>query len=662
MVNRLLIFGGTTEGRELAEFLARTKTPCHVCVATEYGEELLEAGEYITVHAGRLDTEQMAGLIRRENITLVIDATHPYAVEVSANIRSACEHACCTYRRLLREKGAESQEGLVTVDSVEEAVAFLEHTQGNILAATGSKELHRFCALTNYRERVTARVLSTPEVARSCAELGFKGKNLICMQGPFTEELNYAMLLQVNASWLVTKDSGKTGGIEEKLRAASRAGARVVLVGRPPEEEGLTLDECKSLLCKELGLRPKRRVSLVGIGMGGRGQMTGAAIRACEEAQVLIGARRMLAEASQFGKPQFVSYLPKEIREFTDAHPEYERIAVLLSGDVGFYSGAKGLLNVFAGDETELYCGISSVVYFCSRLKIPWEDVRLTSVHGRSQNVIREVMANPKVFALIGKGEGVRTLCQKLLEYNLDHVTVYVGEELSYPDERIQSGRPSELIGREFSDLCVVLIEHEGARAVVTHGIPDEAFVRAKVPMTKEEIRDISLSRLRLYADSVIYDVGAGTGSVSVEMALMAGQGQVYAIEKKPEAAELIRENKRKFAADNLTVVEGSAPEALHELPAPTHAFIGGSSGNMKEILGLLLEKNPHIRVVINAIALETVAEVMHCLKELPLTDVEISAVSAARAKELGAYHLMMGQNPVYIVSFTGNAGEKDKS
>lgn len=134
--------------------------------------------------------------------------------------------------------------------------------------------------------------------------------------------------------------------------------------------------------------------------------------------------------------------------------------------------------------------------------------------------------------------------------------------------------------------------------------------------MTKEEVRTVSLSKLRLTADSVCYDVGAGTGSLSIEMALRAHQGQVWAIEKKEDAVELIHRNKLKFAADNLEIVEGLAPEALKDLPAPTHAFIGGSSGNLKEIVKLLVEKNPQVRIVINCITLETVSEALETAKE----------------------------------------------
>ncbi|MDO5538483.1 MAG: precorrin-6A reductase [Eubacteriales bacterium] len=663
---KLIIFAGTTEGRELAEFLSRRQIPSLVCVATEYGGQLLGENEYREVSSRRLDQEEMCRLFEqktaggredgKDNELLVVDATHPYAAVVSENIKAACEKTGAEYVRLLRpgEKILDDSDDAVCVSSVEEAVEFLKGTQGNVLVTTGSKELAKFTLLDDYQERIFARVLSTPEVAAACAQLGFTGRHLICMQGPFSEEMNTAMLRQFGAKWLVTKESGKTGGFGEKIRAARIAGAKVVLIGRPGEEKGRSLSQVKSYLAEKIGFDVKRQISIVGIGMGTRDNLTVEALKACREAQLIVGARRMLENVKFLGKDEFISYKPDEIYGYIKEHPEYEKVALLQSGDVGFYSGAKKLLETFAQEEVVLYPGISSVVYFCARLHTAWEDVKLVSLHGRCANIIGEISRNRKVFALVGKGEGVTTLLRKMADYGMGNLTVSVGEDLSYESERIRRGSADSLKKESFRDLCVVLIENPGADPVVTHGLEDEEFLRDKVPMTKSEVRCISLSKLRLHDDSIVYDVGAGTGSVSVEAALQAVSGRVYAVEKKQEAVALIKENKKKFAADNLTVVEGLAPEALAELPEPTHVFIGGSSGNLKRIMETVLAKNPLVRIVINCIALETVSEALECIKTLPVTDTDIVCVSAARSKQVGSYHMMMGQNPVYIISCTG--------
>lgn len=677
-MDKILLFAGTTEGRNLAEFLEKNQIPTEVCVATQYGETLLEEGKYLHVHAGRLDETEMEQQIQKQQITLVIDATHPYAVIVSQNIRRACSRTGTEYIRLARKETDASwkqeMEDVTEVASVAEAAAFLAKKEGRIFAATGSKELSAYQVIPDYQDRVVARVLSTPEAVSECAMLGFSGKNLICMQGPFTEDLNVAMLRQAQASWMVTKESGKAGGFLEKLRAAKKAGAKLVVIKRPGErseeiaedqkEENLyaICDEgqIRSLLGKRLGICPKRQLYLVGIGMGNEKNRTVEAEQICQSADLLIGARRMLQSVKTEGKAVFESYKPDEIAAYLAEHPQYETAAVLLSGDIGFYSGAKKLYDAIERTEgleqMEIYpvSGISSVVYFCGKLGVSWEDVHLLSLHGRKQNLIDAVKYHEKVFVLCGEKDGIPKICCKLKEYGLGDVKVAVGTDLSYEQERIVQGTAESLMKEDFAPLSVLLICNPDVKKRIGHGLDDDLFLRGKVPMTKSEVRSISLSKLRLHKDAVVWDVGAGTGSVSIEAASLAKDGVVYAIEKKDEAIDLLEQNKRKFGTDNLEIIKGLAPEALEGLPAPTHAFIGGSSGNLKEILEVLLEQNPRVRVVINAIALETVAEAMQCLKSMAFTDVDIAQVSVAKGKKLGSYEMMMGQNPVYIFSCTG--------
>ena len=679
----ILLFAGTAEGRKIAEYLKTRNRSAKVFVATEYGESLVEEGPSICVEAGRLTEEEMEAQFRAHPGALVIDATHPYAAAVTANIRRACEAAGLEYLRVLRESslpgdgGSESSasgtDQAVSVDSPEEAAAWLSGQEGNVLLTTGSKELAAFTAVPDYQNRLYARVLSLPEVVKSCAELGFQGSHLICMQGPFSVEMNCALIHQTGARFLVTKDTGAAGGFPEKAEAALRCGCRLVVIGRPVQEEGVSLEQCLKLLeeagdagCPDISgdsAVPEREIALVGIGMGGpEGRtMTVEAREYCRDADLLIGAGRMLQAVPCGGRTTYEEYRPEAIASYIAAHPECRKAAVLLSGDVGFYSGARKLLDVLP-ENVRLIPGIGSLVYFCGKLKTAWDDVTITSSHGRKSNLVGLCLKNPKVFSLMGKADGVAGLCGKFREYGMTGLTVHVGENLSYENERIRSGRPEDFLDYEGEPLSVVLVENDSPDRVVTHGIPDDCFLRDKVPMTKEEVREISVSKLRLQRDSVIYDVGAGSGSVSVEMALQALEGQVYAIEKNPVATELLKKNKRKFCTDNLTVVEGTAPEALEELPVPSHAFIGGSAGNMKEILELLLRKNPRVRVVVNAITLETVAETLEALRALPFGEADVVSLSAAKAKKAGRYHMMMGQNPVYVISAQGSPDCPEKA
>lgn len=661
-MSEILIFAGTVEGRKLAEYLVCSGVTVHVCVATEYGEKLLPQGDGISITAKRLDVQQMKMLIMETRAEIVIDATHPYAVLATENIRQACFAANCEYVRLLRSSLQEENDNCTYVESIEAAVCYLEQTEGTALITTGSKELAKFTKAADYQNRFYARVLSTPQVVEECARLGFEGKNLICMQGPFSEELNYAMLRQIEARYLVTKESGSAGGFAEKINAARRAGAKVVVIGRPkaePEFSGkeLSYEECIALLEERYPLQNRRHITLLGIGMGSRENMTLEGIHACEKADVLVGAERMLKSLEGFRKPVFSSFQAEDIRSFIETHPQYSKIVIALSGDSGFYSGATRLVEVLQDYETQVLPGISSVAYLCARLKKSWQDVKCVSIHGRYENLIAAVKANERVFSLLGGKSGVPELCRKLLDYGLGEVVLHFGERLSYAEERIVTGRPAELAAEEFSEPCAVLIENKAARDfAVTHGLPDENFIRGRVPMTKEEVRSISLSKLRLTRTAVAYDIGAGTGSVAVEMALQAAEGMVYAVEKNPQAVCLLRENRKKFGAENLIIIEGEAPQVMEELPLPTHAFIGGSSGNLRKILEMLLGKNPALCIVINAVTLETLAEATACLKELCVTGVEVVQISVSKAQEVGSYHLMQGQNPVFVISCRGDS------
>ena len=655
---RVIVFAGTTEGNEVCRFLEENKIPVWACVATEYGSRSLKEGEYLHVTARRFTAEEMKELFLREQPELVLDATHPYAAEVTKNIRQACRETGVSCQRVLREQGARQNQA-VYVESTEDAVEFLKTTSGNILLTTGSKELAKFTTLPDYQNRLYARVLSLPSVLETCRNLGIEGKNLIGMQGPFSRELNSAMLRQYHCAYLVTKDTGKAGGFQEKMDAAQECGVIPVIIGRPLEEQGLSVRECKKFLMDRFGFTVKPQITLLGIGMGSMGTLTLAGQKAVEEADLLIGAGRMVetVQGWYFDTPGadtpdvLKEYRSEAIAAYIEAHPEYERIVILLSGDVGFYSGAKKLLERLGGD-TRVICGISSVVYFMSKIGLPWEDAKLASAHGKDCNLVSLIRQYPKVFSILGTGDGVAELAKKLDDYGMGEVRLYVGENLSYENEKIFVKPAGELTDYQGDALSVVCACNGNAvPQAATHGIPDEKFLRGSAPMTKEEVRTVSLAKLRLKEDSLCWDVGAGTGSVAVEMALRAYQGKVYAIEKKEAAADLIEENKRKFAVDNLEIVRGEAPEALEALPAPTHAFIGGSSGNLKQIMKVLLEKNEKVRIVINCITLETVTEALEAVREFHFSETGIVQVGVSRAKELGRYHMMMGENPIYVIT-----------
>ena len=623
---KAIVFAGTTEGYEISRFLSENKVSVLACVATEYGSRSLEENEFLSIRAERLDKEQMQELFAAERPELVLDATHPYAAEVTVNIREACENTAVSYVRVLREGGVHKD--AVYVENTEAAVDYLKHVSGNVLLTTGSKELSAYTEIPGYQERM------------------------------------FAMLRQYDCRYLVTKDSGKAGGFEEKIQAATECGAIPVIIGRPVQEKGISVKECKRMLPEKFGFQPTPHVVLLGIGMGSKETLTIQGNEAVEQADLIIGARRMADAVALPGQDVFYEYRSAEIAEYIKKHPEYEKVVIALSGDVGFYSGAKGLLKALDGNA-EIICGISSVVYFMSKIGLSWDDAKIVSAHGRVCNLVSLIRTNQKVFAILGTSDGTAHLAQKLTDYGIGEVQLYVGENLSYEDEKIFVKQARELTDYRGDALSVICAWNPDAKtALTTHGLPDDAFTRGKAPMTKTEVRTVSLAKLCLKEDSVCYDIGAGTGSVSVEMGLRASQGSVYSIEKKEDALVLLEENKKKFALDHMRIIAGTAPEAMEELPAPTHAFIGGSSGNMKEIVELLLEKNPQVRMVINCITLETVGETLSCIKEMQTErsewkwESEVVQLGVSRSKEIGRYHMMMGENPIYIITIQAHKKE----
>lgn len=399
----------------------------------------------------------------------------------------------------------------------------------------------------------------------------------------------------------------------------------------------------------------KKRVYLIGVGLGGPDTLTVEAAQAIEDSAVLIGAARLVEAYRDSGK-ELAALIPAAEIAACIAERKEDCFGVLLSGDVGFYSGAKGLYPLLADYEVVTIPGVSSLCYFCARLHTAWQDVHVVSAHGRSCDPVGAVAGHEKTFFLTGGENGAGELCARLADRGLGHVAVWVGERLSYPDEQITYGSAAELAGREFDGLAVLFCANpspDKGRAYIPC-LGDDDFLRGDVPMTKEEVRMLALCKLRLEPGQTVWDVGAGTGSVCVECARSIPDGQVFAIERKQEALELLSGNKAKFGVPNLKLVAGEAPAALEGLPAPDRVFLGGTSGSLGEILGVVFGKNPAARVVASAITLETLGEAVRCFEGMGLSNLEVMQVSISKAKAVGEYHMMTAQNPIWLISGEG--------
>lgn len=689
---RVLIFGGTTEGRRLAGVLAENGIACTVCVATEYGMQAMPEQSHVEVRTGRLDAAGMRKLME-QGFRAVVDATHPFAVEATQNIKASAEACGLPYLRLLRDVSS----GLSELSGVEpndlqqgdrcrsgtqvrrfadniSCAQYLVQTTGNILLTTGSKELDVYCADKDLRERLYVRVLPGRESLESCERMQIPGSRILALQGPFSRELNLVLIRQYRIRCLVTKESGSVGGLADKLQAAADAGICACVIGSPEREGGLSFsgvcEELEKWTGTVLHMETRLDISLVGIGMGGRGGMTLQAAELLERADHVFGAERLLRDVSC--RQVYPYYLAEDILPCLDqilqsGKGEEVRIVILFSGDSGFYSGCEklgGRLREWAaGRDTihvRVYPGISSVSYLAACAGYSWQDAEIVSTHGMGGSgewaaaLLGAVRRRRKVFVLTSGAADVREM-GRLLQRERGEFRVLVGYQMSYPEEEIGWLTP-EACGKLFGEglyTCMILCESAREKMRLTHGLPDESFLRGEIPMTKEEIREIAVSKLRLTEGAVVYDIGSGTGSVASEIAGCSPGIRVYALEYREKAVELIRRNLEMLGLYNVRVVQTHAPEGMEELPVPTHAFIGGSDGRLRDILRELYRKNPRMRVVATAVSLETVAE-LSGLMELPyVADAEAVCVQVGRAGKFGRHHLMRGENPVYVFAFT---------
>ena len=400
------------------------------------------------------------------------------------------------------------------------------------------------------------------------------------------------------------------------------------------------------------------KVYIVGCGMGNPDTITMAAQNAVAASQLLIGAPRLLEQFEHSTAEKLPLIASEEIADALRTSSA-SVASVLLSGDIGFYSGATKLyplLEAIEGLEIKSIPGISSLAYFCAQLHTTWQDAFLVSAHGRSHNALGAIQSHAKTFLLTGGDTLCADICQAMVERGLGDCVVFVGEHLSYDNERITSGTAAELAGMEFDELAVMLVENPAPvdHAISSPYLDDDAFERGKVPMTKEEVRELAVCKLRIEAAHTVWDIGAGTGSVTAELARAAFEGQVFALEKNDEAIALIEANKQRLNLPHIHVVAGEAPLALAGLPAPDRVFIGGSSGKLEDILRTALEANKQVRFCITAITLETLSDALRCIESLGLSNVDIVQLSFAKSKNVADYHMMTGANPIYLVSATG--------
>ena len=347
-------------------------------------------------------------------------------------------------------------------------------------------------------------------------------------------------------------------------------------------------------------------VTLIGMGSGQPENLTLQGLAALRQADLILGARRLLAVLpAGCTENRAAAYRPDEVAELLQTSGA-ENAVLVYSGDTGFYSGASSMMEKLEalGVRARVLPGLSSIQLLAAALGRPWQGWNLVSAHGRTCDPVAECMQGRPTFFLTGGSEDPATLCAQLEAEGFGDMQAVVGQCLGTPEEKLFRGSVKELAAGRFNSLSVLLVEAAEVLPRRAPGLPDEAFERGDVPMTKQEVRAAVLAKLAVRPEDILWDVGAGTGSVSVELAL-------------------------------------AAPRAV---------FIGGSKGSLAAIVDAALDKNPDARICVSAIALETLSAAVAALTAKGRT-VQVSQIAVSRAKAVGGLHLMMAQNPIYLIT-----------
>lgn len=656
-----IVFSGTTEGRILSDALSAHGIKHIVCVAGTYGEDMMEDDPARTVHVGRMDEEQMKEFFNSNKITeegIIIDATHPYASEVTANIKSACEELNLKYVRVVRSGDESAAEGFPKYATAADCAKALNKTDSNILLTTGSKELGTYAENVSKEilDRTYVRVLPSIESLELCEKAGIEKSHVIAMHGPFSAEMNEALIRQYSIKHLVTKESGASGGFEEKILAARNEGITAHIIERPSKEEGVSVEAALSMMLADMD--PKMNITIAGLGMGSEGNLTLDAHMAIKDSDVIFGAERLIAG---FDKKKYPLYLAKDIIPVLESEKPL-RPVILYSGDVSFYSGTRKMIAALKDWREDINIrvlpGISSISYLASKIGTSYDDAKLFSLHGHDSDedlakLIDLIKYNSKVFTLLSGAKDIHKIAEAMIASGITG-SITAGNNLSYDDESVITMSSDEALAYDNAGITTAFISNPApARKPLINVIKDSDMIRTDVPMTKECIRHESIIRLELCEGDVLYDVGGGTGSVSIEAASLSRDLKVYTFEKKPEAVKLIKENIKKAGLYNIEVIEGNAPDTFEGITSPDKVFIGGSEGRLSEIIAKLSERKKGIRYVVNAVSLETIDEVKKVMKDFEAADEEIIQISVSGVRKAGEHHLLSAQNPVWIFSFT---------
>jgi precorrin-6Y C5,15-methyltransferase (decarboxylating) len=393
-------------------------------------------------------------------------------------------------------------------------------------------------------------------------------------------------------------------------------------------------------------------VAIIGITDSGADSLTAEARTLVDQAAVLCGGSRHLSFFPHHAAKRFrIGANIDELEKFLlDSE---EPAVVLASGDPIFYGIGPRLAHRLGHDRVRILPNIGSVQLAFSRLGESWEDAEVLSAHGRPiDHILPAALVARKVAILTDNVNTPGSVAQTLINSGDDPATsADVFEHLAGSSERHVATTLDAVRHMDFASLNLLVIRRSGPPPPIPFGSPEDAYAHSNGLITKPEVRVVSLSKLRLHERAVVWDIGAGSGSLSIEAAALARHGGVYAVERDQQQLTYLQENRRRFAAGNVHIVEGEAPEALTDLPSPDAVFVGGAGGRLAPIVTAAAERIALTgRIVLNLVSVEHVAEVLRLAAEIQWEH-EVTQLSAARSVVTGGLTRLAALNPVFVVA-----------
>lgn len=398
---------------------------------------------------------------------------------------------------------------------------------------------------------------------------------------------------------------------------------------------------------------PQEKIYLIGAGIAGWEGFSAKALEVIDKAEVLIGHQRHLDIFPDYpGEKQPLEDLSMmlDYLKTTD-----KRVVVLGSGDPNFFGVARFLLRNLHKDRIEIFPNVTSIQYAFARIKEPWDDAIFVSVHGRGlKGAIDRIVAAEKAAVLTDSTNTPAMIARELVHRGAEGYDAWLCEDMGSPAEKFTKTDVRGLAELQASPLNILILIKTWEPNLEHYpviGIDDEEFATAKKLITKQEVRAVTLGKLKLQDDLVMWDIGAGSGSVSIEASNLMPNGKIYALEKNPQYIVFVRGNLKKFVARNVVLIEAYAPEGLDDLPDPDRVFIGGSGGMLEDIIDVVDKRLKSDGVIVlNAVTLDTLTKAVEFLEDHGYT-VEVTCVNIAKTRGLTEFKMFEAHNPVYIVA-----------